>query len=134
MHSKSLGRAATALRSANGSLSVRAGEIVGVAAVEGNGQRELLRAVAGLHTCRSAASSEVAQPVGFIPEDRTSEGLIPSLSLTENVVLGLGPEGPWIHGGRIAWREARPAPRELIRDFEITAPGPRCPRRDAERR
>ena len=37
---------------------------------------------------------QVAQPVGFIPEDRTSEGLIPALSLTENVVLGLGNEGP----------------------------------------
>jgi simple sugar transport system ATP-binding protein len=67
---------------------------------------------------------QVAQPVGFIPEDRTSEGLIPSLSLTENVVLGLGSEGPWIRGGRIAWREAEARTAELIREFEITAPGP----------
>jgi len=62
--------------------------------------------------------------VGFIPEDRTTEGLIPALSLTENVVLGLGDEGPWIHGSRIAWREAAARTAELIRDFEITAPGP----------
>jgi simple sugar transport system ATP-binding protein len=67
---------------------------------------------------------QVAQPVGFIPEDRTSEGLIPALSLTENVVLGLGSEGSWIHGGRIAWGEAAARTAELIRDFEITAPGP----------
>ena len=106
-----------------GSLSVRAGEIVGVAAVEGNGQRELLRAVAG-RIPPLRGKLQVAQPVGFIPEDRTSEGLIPALSLTENVVLGLGSEGPWIHGGRIAWREAAARTAELIRDFEITAPGP----------
>ena len=106
-----------------GSLSVRAGEIVGVAAVEGNGQRELLRAVAG-RIAPLRGKLQVAQPVGFIPEDRTSEGLIPALSLTENVVLGLGDEGPWIHGGRIVWREAAARTAELIRDFEITAPGP----------
>jgi simple sugar transport system ATP-binding protein len=109
----------------HGTLSVRAGEIVGVAAVEGNGQRELLRAVAG-RIVPLRGKLQVAQPVGFIPEDRTSEGLIPSLSLTENVVLGLGREGPWIHGGRIAWREAEARTAELIRDFEITAPGPRA--------
>ena len=107
----------------HGSLSVRAGEIVGVAAVEGNGQRELLRAVAG-RLAPLRGKLQVAQPVGFIPEDRTSEGLILGLSLTENVVLGLGSEGPWIHGGRIAWREAEARTAELIRDFEITAPGP----------
>ena len=109
----------------HGSLSVRAGEIVGVAAVEGNGQRELLRAVAG-RIVPLRGKLQVAQPVGFVPEDRTSEGLIPSLSLTENVVLGLGREGSWIHGGRIAWQEAEARTAELIRDFGITAPGPRA--------
>jgi general nucleoside transport system ATP-binding protein len=107
----------------HGSLSVRAGEIVGVAAVEGNGQRELLRAVAG-RIAPLRGKLQVAQPVGFIPEDRTSEGLIPTLSLTENVVLGLGKDGPWIHGGRIAWREAAARTAELIRDFDIAASGP----------
>src|SRR4051812_19453297 len=68
-------------------LTIRAGEIVGVAAVEGNGQRELLRAVAGrLQPLRGRR--EVTGPVGFVPEDRTTEGLIPELTLTENVVLG----------------------------------------------
>jgi simple sugar transport system ATP-binding protein len=107
----------------HGSLSVGAGEIVGVAAVEGNGQRELLRAVAG-RIAPLRGKLQVAQPVGFIPEDRTSEGLIPALSLTENVVLGLGNEGPWVRGGRIAWGEATARTAELIRDYGITAPGP----------
>src|SRR3970282_598550 len=63
------------------SLSVRAGEIVGVAAVEGNGQRELLRAVAGrIHPLRGLR--EVAKPVAFIPEDRSTGGLIHQMPLT----------------------------------------------------
>jgi ABC-type uncharacterized transport system ATPase subunit len=111
-----------ALRSAT--LSIRAGEVVGVAAVEGNGQRELLRAVAG-RIVPLRGKLQVAQPVGFIPEDRTSEGLIPALSLTENVVLGLGREGPWVHRGRIAWREAEAKTAELLQSFEIAASGPR---------
>jgi ABC-type uncharacterized transport system ATPase subunit len=71
------------------SLLVPEGEIVGVAAVEGNGQRELLRAVAG-RLLPLRGKLEVAKPVAFIPEDRTTEGLIPDLSLAENVPQ-LGP-------------------------------------------
>jgi simple sugar transport system ATP-binding protein len=107
----------------HGALVVRAGEIVGVAAVEGNGQRELLRAVAG-RIVPLRGKLQVVQPVGFIPEDRATEGLIPSLSLTENVVLGLGGDGPWVRRGRIVWREARSRTAELIREFDIAAPGP----------
>jgi ABC-type uncharacterized transport system ATPase subunit len=107
----------------HGSLVVREGEIVGVAAVEGNGQRELLRAVAGrLMPLRGRL--EVIRPIGFIPEDRTSEGLIPELSLTENVVLGLGREAPWIQAGRIAWRQAREQTTHLLNEFGIVATGP----------
>ncbi|HEX7336392.1 MAG TPA: ABC transporter ATP-binding protein [Gemmatimonadales bacterium] len=105
------------------SLSIRAGEVVGIAAVEGNGQRELLRAVAG-RIMPLRGKLQVEQPVGFIPEDRTTEGLIPTLTLTENVVLGLGAEAPWVRGGRIAWSEARTRTAELIREYEIAAPGP----------
>jgi general nucleoside transport system ATP-binding protein len=107
----------------HGSLAVQAGEIVGLAAVEGNGQRELLRAIAGrLMPLRGRL--EVARPIGFIPEDRTSEGLIPELSLTENVVLGLGPEASWVRGGRIRWREARARTADLLAEFGIVASGP----------
>ena len=70
------------------SLDVEAGEIVAVAAVEGNGQRELMRAVAGLvpyqGTCRVGHGGQV----GFVPEDRQHEGLILEFSLTENLALG----------------------------------------------
>ena len=104
-------------------LVIRSGEIVGIAAVEGNGQRELLRAVAGrLHPLRGRR--DVAGPVGFIPEDRTTEGLIPTLSLTENVVLGSRPDDPWIRRGRVDWRVARARTAALLTEYEVVAPGP----------
>jgi ABC-type uncharacterized transport system ATPase subunit len=107
-------------------LVIRAGEIVGIAAVEGNGQRELLRAVAGrLHPLRGRR--EVAGPVGFIPEDRTTEGLIPALSLTENVVLGSRADDPWIRRGRVDWRVARARTAALLTEYEVVAPGPDVP-------
>jgi simple sugar transport system ATP-binding protein len=105
-------------------ISVYGGEVVGVAAVEGNGQRELLRAIAG-RIVPLRGKLQVAQPVAFIPEDRTTEGLIPVLDLTENVVLGLGEDGPWIHGGRIAWRQAEAHTSQLLQDLDIAATGPR---------
>jgi simple sugar transport system ATP-binding protein len=107
-------------------LSIQAGEIVGVAAVEGNGQRELLRAVAGrLQPLRGRR--EVAGPVAFIPEDRTTEGLIPSLTLTENVVLGSRHDDPWIRRGRVDWKVARARTASLLREFGVSAAGPDAP-------
>ena len=105
-------------------LSVHAGEVVGVAAIEGNGQRELLRAVAG-RIVPLRGKLQVAQPVGFIPEDRTSEGLISSFSLTENVVLGLGEDAPWISSGRVDWGEAERTTAKLLQDLEVVSTGPR---------
>jgi simple sugar transport system ATP-binding protein len=108
------------------SITVRSGELVGVAAIEGNGQRELLRAVAGrLRPLRGRL--RVAEPVGFIPEDRTSEGLIPDLSLVENVVLGSVSGDPWIAGRRVVWRAARARTSELLEQFAVVAPGPDVP-------
>ena len=107
-------------------LSIRAGEIVGIAAVEGNGQRELLRSVAGrLQPLRGRR--EVAGPMAFVPEDRTTEGLIPEFTLTENVVLGSRADDPWVRRGRIDWRVARARTAALLRAFDVVAPGPDAP-------
>ncbi|MGN6392764.1 MAG: ABC transporter ATP-binding protein [Gemmatimonadales bacterium] len=107
-------------------VGIRAGEIVGVAAVEGNGQRELLRAVAGrIQPLRGRR--EVAGPIAFVPEDRTTEGLIPSLTLTENVVLGSRADDPWLRRGRVDWRAARARTASLLSEFEIVAAGPDAP-------
>jgi ABC-type uncharacterized transport system ATPase subunit len=105
------------------SLLVPEGEIVGVAAVEGNGQRELLRAVAG-RLLPLRGKLEVAKPVAFVPEDRTTEGLIPDLSLAENVVLGSDQGDPWLRRGRVDWRLAREHTAELLREYQVVTSGP----------
>jgi len=113
----------TGLRDA--AFAIQGGELVTVAGIEGNGQRELLRAVAGL--CRPFRGLlEVARPIAFVPEDRTTEGLIPSLSLTQNVVLGVGRVAPWIVGRRIRrvnWMMARSRTAQLVDAFAIRADG-----------
>ena len=112
-----------ALRQAE--LVILSGEIVGIAAVEGSGQRELLRAIAG-RIAPLRGRLDVAQPVAFIPEDRTSEGLIPDFDLTENVTLGLGSDSPWLRRGRLRWGEARARTADLLRDYGIAASSPRA--------
>ena len=107
-----------------GNIELRAGELVGVAAVEGNGQRELLRAMAGLG---SFPGLGVMGSVAFVPEDRTTEGLISAMSLTENVVLGLGDDPRWARGARLDWSAARIRTAELIDGFDVVAEGPDVP-------
>ena len=108
------------------SLTVAAGEILGIAAVEGNGQRELLRAIAGrIHPLRGLR--RIAEPIGFIPEDRTTEGLIPEMTLTENVVLGSAGTEPWLRGGVVDWRAAAARTAVLLEELAVAAPGPWVP-------
>jgi ABC-type uncharacterized transport system ATPase subunit len=108
------------------SLDIRAGEIVAVAGIEGSGQRELLRAIAGVLPV-FRGTREVTQPLAFIPEDRTTEGLIPELSLTENVVLGLGRSASWVRRGRLDWSAAKRRTGEMIAEFGVRAAGPDVP-------
>lgn len=67
-------------------LEVRAGEIVGIAGVEGNGQRELVGVLAG--DLRADAGTVKASDVAVIREDRHAEGLVLDASLRDNIVLG----------------------------------------------
>ncbi len=103
------------VRSASG-LEARRGEIVGLAAVEGNGQRALLRALLG-------------PSVAFVPEDRTTEGLIGGFSLTENLVLGLPTDPRWVKGPWVDWPAASRRMGELLGEFGIRASGPDAPAR-----
>jgi general nucleoside transport system ATP-binding protein len=102
------------LRSA--SMSVRAGEIVGVAAVEGNGQRELLRVLAG-RMAASAGEVMIPDVVGFIPEDRQRDALIQEFSLRDNVAL----LGAGTRVGRVSWSRVREETRGLLHDYDVRA-------------
>lgn len=83
------------------SLEVRAGEVLGVAGVEGNGQRALLEAIAGIRATRAgriivgerdvteaSALERRRAGLGFVPEDREETGLCATLSIAENLALG----------------------------------------------
>ncbi len=99
-----------------GGIPLRAGELVGIAAIERNGQRELLRATRPTDGAQGS--------VALVPEDRTTEGLIPELSITENLVLGLDHDPRWTRGRRLDWARARARAAELIEAFRIRAEGP----------
>lgn len=101
-------------------LTVGAGELVTIAGIEGSGQRELLRAIAGVLT-PSAGDLTVTGPVAFIPEDRTSEALIGELSLAENVLLaGLaGAPLGWLDRGAIRQRTV-----QLLERYGVQAASP----------
>lgn len=103
-----------------GSIALRRGDVVGVAAVEGNGQRELLRTIAGVEATRHDVT--VHGSVGFIPEDRSTEALIPELTLTENYLLGQYPGAPrWLAWDAVAARTAA-----LLDRHQVKADGPRA--------
>ncbi len=79
---------------------LRSGEILGLAGVSGNGQRELAEAINGLRRIESGSielageaianlgpEEVIAKGMGYIPEDRNTEGIVPSFSIKENLVL-----------------------------------------------
>ena len=105
------------VRVRDASLVVRAGEIVGIAAVEGAGQHELLRALAGRH---ALASGTVERPmrVGFVPEDRHRDAVLLDRTLTDNVAL----RDAGRRRGRMPWRELRARTRALVQQFDVRAP------------
>ena len=104
------------------SLAVGRGEIVGVAGVDGNGQRELALLLSGRLT-PDTGSARIPAGVGFIPQDRTLEALIGDFDLTENVALALHTDARF--GGRslLRWGAIRTEADRVRVRFGIVAPG-----------
>ncbi|MGW3653290.1 ABC transporter ATP-binding protein [Streptomyces sp. NPDC000878] len=114
------------------SLSVRRGEIVGIAGVAGNGQRELAEAITGLRA-RSAGRVTVAgralpsgsprdaadAGVAYVPEDRMGTGLAPGLRITDNLMLKSHRRPEYSYGPFIRSKRAASHARELITRFGI---------------
>jgi len=127
-------RGATAVRGV--SLRVCGAEIVAVAGVAGNGQRELAEAVAGMRppsagTIRAAGRrvngdprAAIAAGVAYVPEDRLGTGLAPNLTIASNLVLKSYRKPPASQGPLLRVRKIRDIAIDLIRLHRIAAPGP----------
>jgi simple sugar transport system ATP-binding protein len=116
------------------SLDVRAGEIVGIAAVAGNGQSELAEVVTGLRPCRGevriggrdvangSAAAVIDLGVAHVPEDRASVGSAPNLSLTDNLIMKRYRESPVGRGWLVDDASARSIATALRDTYRIAAP------------
>ncbi len=128
------------------SFEVRAGEIVGIAGVEGNGQTELIEALAGLipgsHVSGSTAfeDRDITQfdarkrkelGIAHVPEDRHRRGLLLDFSLAENTILGVHYRKPAVSGGGVLLDQKGIQQRteQVIRDFDVRPPNAALPAR-----
>jgi general nucleoside transport system ATP-binding protein len=120
------------------SLAVRAGEIVGVAGVDGNGQSELIDALSGLRkpiagriligdrdVSTASARQRYDTGLGHIPEDRQRRGLVLDFTLAENLALHDYEKEPfaklgWLRPGRMI-----ASARRLLHEFDVRGGGPR---------
>jgi simple sugar transport system ATP-binding protein len=125
------------------SLEVLSGEIVGVAGVAGNGQRELAEGIYGIRGLESGAvrvdgrtlrpgdpRAAIAAGVAHVPEDRLGTGLAPGLSIATNVSLKRYRRPPVSKGPVLLVRRMRELARALIERYDVKAPGPDAPARN----
>ena len=126
-------RGANVLRGLN--LEVRAGEILGVAGIEGNGQSELIEAITGLRKAKSGSiklngKDILNKPprkitesgVGHIPEDRHKHGLVLDYSIGENMVLQTYYKSPFAKRGVLRYNAIYEYARKLIQQFDVRTP------------
>ena len=115
---------------------LHAGEVIGIAGVEGNGQAELVDAIMGLREYsgsiefrgKSIDHQSVAQRhdlgIGLIPEDRQRQALMMSSPLWENRILGHQRSKPVMRGFIIDKKATMDSTRTIMEDFDVRAPGP----------
>ncbi|MDA0298198.1 MAG: ABC transporter ATP-binding protein [Actinobacteria bacterium] len=119
------------------SFNVRAGEVVGIAGVQGNGQTELVDALTGLRNSTrgsvaldrqdiTSASPRVrhAKGIAHIPEDRQRQGLVGGLSVAENLVLTRYHDEEFSNGIIMDWPAAHRAAENLIAEYDVRTPSP----------
>lgn len=114
------------------SLQVRTGEIVGVAGVDGNGQRELAECISGLRKPTSGTITIKGKPVtgvisdpsfmGFIPEDRHKTGLVLDFSVAENLVIKEYMNAPYTKNGILQYKEIKRHADEMISKYNVKTP------------
>jgi simple sugar transport system ATP-binding protein len=122
------------------SFEVRAGEILAIAGVQGNGQTELVEAITGLRTV-AAGTVELAgrdatgaspkrlfrSGVAHVPEDRQADGLVGSFPVRDNLVLNTFDRPPYARGVIIDRSAVEKNAERLVRDFDIRAASVNAP-------
>ena len=116
-------------------LEVRAGEVLGIAGVSGNGQRELAEAVAGLRPCvagtvtvngtdvtGSPPGSVRSAGLSYVPEERMRDGAIAEFSVWENLLLVGHSLEPYSRRGVLRMGAIRRHAREMVADFSVRTP------------
>ncbi|MGG1398413.1 ABC transporter ATP-binding protein [Bacillus salipaludis] len=117
------------------SLTVRAGEIVGIAGVDGNGQSEFIEAITGLRKADSGSvkvngkelfglspRKVTESGVGHIPQDRHKHGLVLNYPIAENMVLQTYYKKPYSKNGILNFKEIYNKARKLISEFDVRTP------------
>jgi simple sugar transport system ATP-binding protein len=116
------------------SLNIRSGEILGIAGVAGNGQRELAQIIAGMRPCTGSVTingqevgnqppiTAIRHGVSYVPADRTKTGSSPNLSITDNTIMKNYSAQPIGNGWSINFTTAREHARNLKDKYDILAP------------
>jgi general nucleoside transport system ATP-binding protein len=118
------------------SFTIRAGEVLAVAGVQGNGQTELTEAILGLrHHAKGSVTLDGEQllgkrvrqvldaGVGFVPEDRKKDGFVGEFTIAENLMLDRSHGAPFVRGGGIRFDELERFAESSIREFDVRAQG-----------
>ncbi len=121
----------------NVSFNVRAGEIVGVAGVQGNGQTELVEAISGLRRTSQGSLSLDGKDItemsprqrhtlgmGHVPEDRQRQGLVTDMTITENLVLTRYHDSEFCNSFKMKWSKAKEKAKELVQSYDIRTSDP----------
>jgi ABC-type uncharacterized transport system ATPase subunit len=121
----------------NASFTVRAGEVVGIAGVAGNGQTELAEVLSGLRPAShgvarlkgrdvTALSPAAIREAGLahVPGDRMVRGVDRNASISANILMGRQHRAPWSRGGLLNWKAIGQNTDTLIKSFDIRARGP----------
>jgi simple sugar transport system ATP-binding protein len=122
------------------SFDVRPGEVLAVAGVQGNGQTELVEAIVGLaprvtgsitldgvELVGKSVRGILDEGVGFVPEDRTEDGLVGGFSVAENLILDRSSDPEFVRGGTIRRAELEEFARDRIQEYDIRTRGPHTP-------
>jgi len=122
------------------SFDVRAGEILGIAGVQGNGQTELCEALMGLRPTaggsvtlngrvltQASPRDRLRAGVAYVPEDRNVDGLVGPFSVSENLVLDTYDQRPFASGVNLNLKQIAKNAEELIGEFDIRTGSPATP-------